>query len=94
LRKEEDLGLSEKALEILETQEVNGRAFLKTSKEEFQGSLVILVTRAEISSEIFCWRNCHMVTITMGIAGSTSKKTASMAQNGMLPEELNVVVSK
>src|ERR1043166_5458054 len=37
LRKEEDLGLSEKALEILETQEVNGRAFLKTSKEEFQG---------------------------------------------------------
>ncbi|GBB88988.1 hypothetical protein RclHR1_15600010 [Rhizophagus clarus] len=37
LRREEDLGLSEKALEILETQEVNGRAFLKTSKEEFQG---------------------------------------------------------
>jgi hypothetical protein len=30
-----------------------------------------------------------MVTITMSIAGSTSKKTASMAQNGMLPEELN-----
>ena len=35
LRKEEDLGLSEKALKILETQEVNGCAFLKTSKEEF-----------------------------------------------------------
>src|ERR1044071_483772 len=48
-----------------------------------------VVTRAEGLSEIFCWRNCHMVTITMSIAGSTSKKTASMAQNGMLPEELN-----
>jgi hypothetical protein len=30
-----------------------------------------------------------MVAIPMSIAGSTSKKTASMAQNGMLPEELN-----
>src|ERR1044072_6420639 len=37
LRGEKDLGLSEKAFEILKTQEVNGRAFLKTSKEEFQG---------------------------------------------------------
>ncbi|GES98287.1 hypothetical protein GLOIN_2v1869616 [Rhizophagus clarus] len=35
LRKEEDLELSEKVFEILEKQEVNGRDFLKTTKEEF-----------------------------------------------------------
>src|SRR3954470_15152689 len=34
LRGEKDLGLSDKALEILETQEVNGRAFLKLTKEK------------------------------------------------------------
>src|SRR5688572_16067975 len=37
LRREKDLELSEKAFEILKTQEINGCAFLKTSKEEFQG---------------------------------------------------------
>ncbi|GES89159.1 hypothetical protein GLOIN_2v1502041 [Rhizophagus clarus] len=36
LRKEEDLGLSEKALEILETQEVDGRAFLKVTEEKLE----------------------------------------------------------
>ena len=35
LRKEEDLELSEKVFKILEKQEVNGRDFLKTTKEEF-----------------------------------------------------------
>ncbi len=34
LRGEKDLGLSEKAFEILETQEVNGRAFLKLTEEK------------------------------------------------------------
>jgi hypothetical protein len=34
LRGEKDLGLSDKALEILETQEVNGRAFLKLTEEK------------------------------------------------------------
>jgi hypothetical protein len=34
LRKEKDLGLSEKAFEILKTQEVNGRAFLKLTEEK------------------------------------------------------------
>src|SRR2546421_1053829 len=34
LHKEKDLGLSEKAFEILETQEVNGRAFLKLTEEK------------------------------------------------------------
>jgi len=37
LRKEEDLGLDDDDLEIIRKQKVNGRAFLKTSKEEFQG---------------------------------------------------------
>jgi hypothetical protein len=53
---------------------------------------------AEISSEIlvvcreiFCQRNCHMVTIPMSIAEITNKKTADKAKNGMLPEELNDV---
>jgi hypothetical protein len=35
LRGEKDLGLSDKALEILETQEVNGRTFFKITKEEY-----------------------------------------------------------
>jgi hypothetical protein len=37
LRKEEDLGLDDDDLEIIRKQKVNGRAFLTTSKEEFQG---------------------------------------------------------
>src|SRR5438876_250648 len=36
LRKEEDLGLSEKALEILENEEVDGRAFLKMTEQKFR----------------------------------------------------------
>ncbi len=51
----------------------------------------ILAARAEISSEIFCQRNCHMATIPMNIAGITSKKTAGMVKNGILPEELKEV---
>jgi hypothetical protein len=35
LSKEEDLELSERVFEILEKEEINGRDFLKTSKEEF-----------------------------------------------------------
>src|ERR1043165_2783285 len=35
LRKEEDLELSGTAIKILEKEEVNGRDFLKTTKEEF-----------------------------------------------------------
>ena len=34
LRKEEDLGLSEEALKILENEEVNGRDFLKVTEEK------------------------------------------------------------
>ena len=40
------------------------------------------------SSEIFCLRDKHMVTIPMTTA---KKKTANKAKNGMLPEELNNV---
>ncbi|GES90374.1 hypothetical protein GLOIN_2v1502041 [Rhizophagus clarus] len=36
LRKEEDLGLDEDDLEIFRKQKITGRAFLKTSKEEFE----------------------------------------------------------
>ncbi|POG64784.1 hypothetical protein GLOIN_2v1672048 [Rhizophagus irregularis DAOM 181602=DAOM 197198] len=37
LRGEKDLGLDDDDLEIIRKEKVNGRAFLKTSKEEFQG---------------------------------------------------------
>src|ERR1051325_11282917 len=36
LRKEEDLGLDDDDLEIIRKQKITGRAFLKTSKEEFE----------------------------------------------------------
>src|ERR1051325_2568438 len=36
LRKEEDLGLDDDDLEIFRKQKITGRAFLKTSKEEFE----------------------------------------------------------
>ena len=36
LCKEEDLGLSEEALKILENEEVNGRTFFKITKEELE----------------------------------------------------------
>ncbi|KAF0470268.1 hypothetical protein F8M41_025408 [Gigaspora margarita] len=36
LRKEEDLDLSETAIKILEKEEINGRAFLKITKEELR----------------------------------------------------------
>src|SRR5581483_7265267 len=36
LRKEEDLGLDDDDLEIFQKQKITGRAFLKTSKEEFE----------------------------------------------------------
>jgi hypothetical protein len=36
LRKEEDLGLDEDNLEIIRKQKITGRAFFKTSKEEFE----------------------------------------------------------
>ncbi|PKK58612.1 hypothetical protein RhiirC2_325011 [Rhizophagus irregularis] len=36
LRKEEDLELSEKVFEILEKEEVNGRDFLKATKQDFR----------------------------------------------------------
>ncbi|PKY60916.1 hypothetical protein RhiirA4_485213, partial [Rhizophagus irregularis] len=51
------LGLSEKVFEILEEEEVSGRAFLKTSKEEFQnygikgGPATILVDFAKECKE-------------------------------------------
>ncbi|CAG8838236.1 11274_t:CDS:1, partial [Racocetra persica] len=36
LRKEEDLNLSEKAIKILEQEEIDGRDFLKTSEEKLR----------------------------------------------------------
>jgi hypothetical protein len=36
LRKEEDLGLSEEALKILENEEVNGRAFINITEEKLR----------------------------------------------------------
>ena len=36
LRKEEDLGLDDNDFEIIRKQKIMGRAFLKTSKEEFE----------------------------------------------------------
>ena len=49
----------------------------------------ILMTCAESSSEIFCLRFDHMVTIPTNIAELTNKKTAVKTKNGMLPEELS-----
>ena len=64
---------------------------LKICVSRAEMSSEILVVRAEISLEIFCQRNCHMVTIPMSIAEITNKKTAVKAKSGLLSEELNNV---
>src|SRR6266498_1994603 len=51
--------------------------------------VLIFILRVESSSEIFCLRIIHMLTIPMNMVEITSKKIADSAKNDMLPEELN-----
>ncbi|CAG8743949.1 17710_t:CDS:1, partial [Funneliformis caledonium] len=52
-------------------------------------SMRILMTCAESSSEIFCFKFPYMMTIPTNIAGLMNKKMMDNSKNDIVSEELN-----